>query len=211
MLRLSFGRRSKSNVGYGVIDIAIRPLSKLNILPQNCHVWPLILAKTGIASASKRDPGSSPGSKFIWTKSISSFPCRGTRGAEKNLVAKSDKYINNFETFIPYPAYRNTDIERKKMLKRILQLSACLMMTLSLNAAQAEVRDSDVIIKSCRTERLENRANCCKPELSDCVTKATGFARDPKRACCIKCMWNFNYSPDQHGEELKAMRACTGQ
>lgn len=99
------------------------------------------------------------------------------------------------------------------MLKRILQLSACLMiMVLTLSSAQANLTDADIEIRSCKDLPLGQRPACCKTELEQCINKIQDRSISPAFACCKKCMWgtityNFSYSDSK---DRIPMKECQG-
>ncbi len=72
------------------------------------------------------------------------------------------------------------------MLKRILQLSACLMLTLTFNAALAEIRDSDFSQGKCSEKMsVPTCVDHCKPQIDYCMKQSDSTAR----ACCKACLW----------------------
>lgn len=113
--------------------------------------------------------------------------------------------VKSFVTFIPY--YISMNILKKlgssKMLKKILQLSTCLMMIFTLNCAKAELRDSDFSQGKC-SEKMSVR-NCvdhCKPQIDYCMKQSNSTAY----ACCKACLWP---SEDfRRGLEWNPMNEC---
>lgn len=85
---------------------------------------------------------------------------------------------------------------REEMVKRILQLSACLMIMVTLSAAQAQTTSQ------C-TGSLMQRAECCK---AGCKNPNNAFA------CCKQCIWGtINYNFSYYDKDDKAaMKACGG-
>ena len=72
------------------------------------------------------------------------------------------------------------------MLKIILHLSVCLMITLALGPVKAEIRDADFPQGLCGEKMSKGDCvNHCKPQIANC-TKEPG---QEAYACCKHCMW----------------------
>ena len=94
------------------------------------------------------------------------------------------------------------------MLRKILQLTICLMIILPLDLARA---DEYYPINTCDTLPLAERVACCQPQLSKCIDTAKNHTITPAYACCKRCIWGtINYPLEQYGKELETLQACQG-
>ena len=72
------------------------------------------------------------------------------------------------------------------MLNKFFRLSACLMITLALSPAKAEIRDGDFPNGVCSEYmRVEACLNHCRPQIENCMKASNNEAY----ACCRHCMW----------------------
>lgn len=91
------------------------------------------------------------------------------------------------------------------MIKKVLQLSTCLIGMLALNPVKA---NEDVPIKKCGTRMpLQECITFCKNQLAECTNKFTGIT--PAYACCNTCL-SGSEKFGTTGNQRNAIDQCKG-